>query len=369
MDSHASDDWRITAEAADWLVELNAAGTSCHAEFFEWVRRSPEHVREFLAVTALAGKLKGADPQRRIDVNELLRDDRAGVVQLPAMKSRASSTPHPQPAGKRWTWRLAAGVAAIALAAGLWTVSRPEIYLTQIGEQRTFVLSDGSLIYLNTSSKAQVRFSERMREVELLAGEALFTVERDPTRPFRVKAGSVAVQAVGTQFNVYRRSDVETTVSVIEGAVLAGSTRLNAGEQVNIRKGGEGAKQTVPDIDNVVAWRQRQLVFRKTPLTRVAAEFNRYNRRQIHVDGQAALERQITGVFAADRPESFVLFMKKDEEIRVRDDAAGWMIEGLQGKRPAAHIPPDSLALPASACRQESNECAATMPFQSSASP
>src|SRR5689334_16660152 len=75
MDSHAPYDLKITEEAADWLVELKASGASHHAEFFEWVRRSPEHVREFLAVTGLARKLRNVDPQRRIDVNELLGDE------------------------------------------------------------------------------------------------------------------------------------------------------------------------------------------------------------------------------------------------------------------------------------------------------
>lgn len=324
MSSDAREDSRITEQAADWLMELKAFGASCHAEFFEWVRRSPEHVREFLAVTALERKLRGVDPQRRIDVNALLSEDATQTVQfLPA----AGPTRELRRQQRR-RWSLAACIAGVALLATAWWFANPETYATRVGEQRSFSLSDGSLIYLNTHSKARVHFSKRLREVELLAGEALFTVESDRARPFRVKAGSTTVQAVGTQFNVYRHSDTETTVSVIEGAVLASSVRLHAGEQASIQRNGEVAKQTVPDIENVVAWRQRQLVFRKTPLTEVAAEFNRYNRRQMRVDERAAQERQITGVFAADRPESFVLFMERDAEIAVRDDADGWFIEG-----------------------------------------
>jgi transmembrane sensor len=327
MDSRTHEDSRITEEAADWLVELNAAGPACHAEFLEWVRRSPEHVREFLAVSGLARKLKGVDPERRIDVNELMGDGGAEIVRLVASAPGPALASPPVRAGSRRIWSAAAGLATIALAGVLWFLYKPDVYSTRVGEQRSFALSDGSLIYLNTNSKARVHLSEGAREVELLAGEALFTVERDATRPFTVRAGATTVQVLGTKFNVYRHTTAETTVSVIEGSVLAGSVPLHAGEQASIRDGAPVAKQPLPDIAKVVAWRERQLVFRNTPLIQVAAEFNRYNKHQIRIHEAATRDRQITGVFAADRPESFVSFMERDEDVRVRRNATGWTIE------------------------------------------
>jgi ferric-dicitrate binding protein FerR (iron transport regulator) len=45
---------------------------------------------------------------------------------------------------------------------------------------------------------------------------ANFKVKQDATRPFRVHVDSVVVQAIGTQFDVYRLKD-QTNVAVIEG--------------------------------------------------------------------------------------------------------------------------------------------------------
>ncbi len=60
------------------------------------------------------------------------------------------------------------------------------------------------------------------RRVDLTAGEAVFRVSKDATRPFRVHTNDAVIQAVGTQFNVNARSDM-TIVTVIEGRVSVSS--------------------------------------------------------------------------------------------------------------------------------------------------
>jgi ferric-dicitrate binding protein FerR (iron transport regulator) len=51
----------------------------------------------------------------------------------------------------------------------------------------------------------------------------------------------------------------------------------------------------------------------------VAAEFNRYNAVQIRVDGEDLRRRQITGVFDADDPRSFIQFLQRDGKHAVQD--------------------------------------------------
>ena len=79
------------------------------------------------------------------------------------------------------------------------------------------------------------------------------------------------VFVVGTQFDVYRNPDV-TTVTVVEGsvAVLAGqpppgvtglpldALRVNAGYQVRVDARGVLAQPTPVDVQQAVAWLQRQ---------------------------------------------------------------------------------------------------------------
>src|SRR5690606_26847429 len=86
------------------------------------------------------------------------------------------------------------------------------------GEQRTVTLADGSVIELNARSRIKVRYADRERAIDLLQGQALFRVAKDPTKPFIVASGGTYVRAVGTQFDVYKKS-VGTVVTVVEGRV------------------------------------------------------------------------------------------------------------------------------------------------------
>jgi transmembrane sensor len=79
-------------------------------------------------------------------------------------------------------------------------------------------LADGSTVDLNARSSIRVEFSNSERRIELLDGQALFQVAKDKERPFIVRSGDATVRAVGTQFDVYRKSS-GTTITVLEGRV------------------------------------------------------------------------------------------------------------------------------------------------------
>ena len=91
---------------------------------------------------------------------------------------------------------------------------------TGIGEQRNLVLSDGSTLLLNTNSRVTVDFSDDVRNIVLLKGEAHFEVAHDTTRPFTVTAGNNTVTAVGTAFNMQYVDDNAFELVVTDGKVL-----------------------------------------------------------------------------------------------------------------------------------------------------
>jgi len=67
------------------------------------------------------------------------------------------------------------------VAGGILTwlmLARNPPYTTQVGEQRSIALPDGSLIELNARSSVRVRFTSNERAVELLEGQALFRVAK-----------------------------------------------------------------------------------------------------------------------------------------------------------------------------------------------
>ncbi len=209
-----------------------------------------------------------------------------------------------------------------------------EAYETALGEQRTVSLADGSIVYLNTQTKLRVSFSDTIRTVEVIDGEALFDVEKDTARPFRVVTSNAVAEALGTRFNVRHLSD-HTVVSVVEGRVAVGKTiravtDLSAGAdrlpgastasaESLILSDGEGVTfaenlalphKSKTDVTATTAWRQRQLVFEGNALSDILFEFNRYNKVRLVTSDDALAREQFSGVFDADDPESFVQFLK-----------------------------------------------------------
>jgi transmembrane sensor len=203
---------------------------------------------------------------------------------------------------------------------------RAPTYSTDIGEQRSISLADGSTVDLNSQSRIRVRYSEAERAVDLLEGEALFHVAKDRTRPFTVRSNTAQVRAVGTQFDVYRKRS-ETLISVVEGRVAVpnptarpsgGDIYLGAGEQLRVTHDATN-KPEHPNIVNATAWRQRQLVFESASLAEVAEEFNRYNARHLVIENPEVCAFHISGIFSSTDPSSLVRFLRQRPGVLVSE--------------------------------------------------
>lgn len=352
------DDLQHTEDAAGWLIRLEHDATAqCRAEFNAWLKRSPLNMQEFLLVTAAYKELNGLDPSRCIDVDEYIGQlsagrspnivalrnaaQRAGVraiswarepVGPPAADSRADigrdvDAAHVVPRHRWRTVGLAAALACTAVLLSRWLgVADSQNYATALGEQRAVKLADGSVIQMNTHSRLQVHYSGKAREVQLLEGEALFVVEHDPARPFRVMTDDVTIQALGTQFNVYRHES-STTISVVEGAVTVfggkdigqpetATPPLTAGEEIQVSHDGRIVKQAPAEVARTIAWRQRKLDFRGAALAEVAEQFNRYNHLQIRIEASPIAARELNGVFNADEPQALLDFLARDPDLQ-----------------------------------------------------
>jgi transmembrane sensor len=150
--------------------------------------------------------------------------------------------------------------------------------------------------------------------------------------------GTAIVRAVGTQFNIDRRTD-RATVTVVEGSVqvmakregpqgsAAGSSDpsqepvgevIAAAQRVVVTESGMSPPERIADLAPVTAWTQRQLVFENRSLSEVAAEFNRYNRHRILIESDELQAQQVTGVFLAHDASSFLAFISGIPGVSVR---------------------------------------------------
>jgi len=331
--------------AAAWHAQLeDGASDANRAEFAAWVRKSPAHIAEFLRLSAIRDGL--ADPHAfdGIDLDELLKDLPRNVHPLgPTERSihPQSESPVRTPTLSKRIFVLAATVLIAALIGWLSARgSRPpfarlkpaSVYTTGIGEQRSILLVDGSIAELNTQSRILVQLDQARRDITLTEGEALFRVAKDARRPFRVLIDATVVQAVGTEFTV-RRDATRAVVTVIDGRVTVGkegeSTRLLSPGERLVLPGGDGAVATEPiehvSPNSATAWIARRLVFDDLPLEAVAAEFNRYNRRQIHIEAPLH-DRKVTGVFNANDPDAFVAFLQGRGDLVISNSTDGGLL-------------------------------------------
>src|SRR3546814_537637 len=138
--------------------------------------------------------------------------------------------------------RLAASVLILFLLSGAsWILFKknPVLVETGYGQLKKIMLPDNSLVYLNANSRLYFEKSllgSFSREVRL-EGEAFFKVEKDSGvdgyRKFLVHTNGMAVEVLGTTFNVRDRHAV-SSVTLQTGKVLV---NMNEGEQVTLQPG------------------------------------------------------------------------------------------------------------------------------------
>ncbi len=216
---------------------------------------------------------------------------------------------------------LAAGIAIAALVA-LFYLKLAGV-ATDLGEQRSLVLEDGTRVLLNTRTRVVVSYDKERRLVELKTGEAYFEVAKRPNWPFVVSAGAQQVTALGTAFTVRRDPD-RLTVTLIEGKVVV-TPSVSGAEAADVALSHFPPKQTLTlapgqqatfvagrlaaldhtDLQIALAWRRHEVVFDDTPLLDAVAEMNRYNERQVVIASLQTEQVRIAGLFRAGDSLSF----------------------------------------------------------------
>ncbi len=330
----------IRKEAADWVVALQGDDVTLEElqEFRTWLQNSPMHVGAYFKAESVWLALRQVDASRKVDIDALLRSAvTSNVVPLrPEMQRERSATVDAETGSRsRQRWLAAAGFLVVVSGGILgWALHDPvSRFETGVGEQHTSRLDDGSVVQLNTRSDLRVRYSQEQRRVEVVAGEAFFSVQKNEARPFVVVVDGYEVTAVGTAFNVYRQPEA-LVVTVSEGIVDLVSTadrarpvRVEAGQQATV-SGGRAVLASGPELaEKALAWRQSRLVCVGEPLRNVVAEINRYNERKLIVKDAQLSARRISGVFGVHNPELIVRFLERSAGVAVEESSDGsWLL-------------------------------------------
>jgi transmembrane sensor len=233
-------------------------------------------------------------------------------------------------------------VAAAAVAAGAVFFMRNDsrdthvsnaahTYATNVGQRDSVLLADGSRVTLGPRSTLVVPADYAAHRSVQLTGDAYFDVRHDAAKPFSVRVGNAVIEDIGTTFSV--ESDVVNATSV---SVVSGSVRLRADsaktDGVVLEAGDRGefdtqgrtrvARDVVKTDD--VAWIAGRLVFRNAPLSRVAAELQRWYGVTLKADDSILYQRHVSAEFRGEPIDQVlkILGLAIDARIDRQGDSA-----------------------------------------------
>ncbi|EKT4466989.1 FecR family protein [Pseudomonas putida] len=287
----------VREQAAEWFARINDAPTDSRlqAQLQQWLDADPRHREEY----DLLGRLWQA----------------AGQVPHARLRALCEPAPARQLPRRRFLQQaLAASVGVAALGLGWrWHYQREyhrQDLQTALGERRQLELPDGTRLELNGGTRLGVRFGADQRQVVLEAGEVMFNVAHDSTRPFVVETAQGTVTVTGTRFDV-RLDPGQTRVAVEQGAVrvqgASGSlAQLTAGLGSHIGAQGQVAEPYPVNAAALTAWRQGKLVFDDATLAEVVAEVSRYRAQPLRVAPGKVAGLRLSSTFNIDDTDALL---------------------------------------------------------------
>lgn len=189
-------------------------------------------------------------------------------------------------------------------------------------------LADGTMVWLNSDSELcyPVNFAGRERRV-FLKGEAYFDVARNMDMPFRVEAGEMEVEVLGTEFNMNVYGDdgcLRTTLAEGKVRVSYAATRqaciLEPGEQALLEEGALSVRQV--DLRDVVGWKEGRFVFSDLPLEAIVRQLERWYDVEFDFFDPAAKYYRFTGVIMRHKSLQEVLaLLEETTDVKFKTNA------------------------------------------------
>ena len=333
LDQERKDAEQHEVEASAWIAKMDKGLSDADADaLLAWMR---------------------ADPRNEVKLLEMARmwDKMGALARLSEVFPHASETGSTPVRSMGRRMAMAASfivvIAGFLMTAAIMNLYEDEpppslasdvaAYETAIGGISTIELPDGSLITLNTNSRAVVGFGEWQRFVQLERGEVHIDVAHDPTRPLSVIAGGRIVQAVGTAFTVKIDASQRVEVLVADGRVQVGvheqgtadigqveppgdfdgqSFLLAKGERVVLDANSEKVEALEPEeIEVYLSWRNGNLIFRGESLAAAAAEVGRYTPVEFVIEDENLQQLRVAGLFKAGDVAGFLSSLQANFDI------------------------------------------------------
>jgi hypothetical protein len=159
------------------------------------------------------------------------------------------------------------------------------------GKRSNLTLSDGTKIWVNSGTvlKFPAKFEEGKREV-WVDGEMYIEVAKNESWLFYVNTARMAINVVGTRFNVSAYAeDKECSVVLVEGEVYVvvedNNYRLLPDQILSLSSENIVSTEKI-DVYDYISWKDGLLQFNKEPLFKILAGLSRYYDMEITCEKQ-----------------------------------------------------------------------------------
>jgi transmembrane sensor len=226
-----------------------------------------------------------------------------------------------------WWYKVAASLILFTLlmfAYQYWPKGDLLTYHTAYGETKVIVLPDSSTVVLNSNSTLKFpRDWEKQTVREIwLNGEAYFSViHKINNQPFHVYTeDGLAVEVLGTTFNVYHRID-ETKVVLNTGRIrlqmedASQDITMQPGDFVEYKQKSFSKRVVNPDIYS--AWTENKLILDHTSLREMVAMLHNNYGVEIVVDTDSLLNQTMSGSMPLTDVENLVNNIAQTFQLKV----------------------------------------------------
>ena len=189
-------------------------------------------------------------------------------------------------------------------------------YTSEKGSVSTIHLTDGSAIWLSSSSWIKILKRSNGEMSAQMHGEAYFDLVPDRRRKFSIDMGNFKVKDIGTKFNIRAYGDeAGIYTSLADGKIefLSKSDQsllsMKTGQYMTFDK--ESKKMTVSEQDPTIAsaWKNGKFVFIDKTLAEICHDLENWYNVKIIIDNKALADTRYTSVIKRTTTIKLVLQM------------------------------------------------------------
>lgn len=237
------------------------------------------------------------------------------------------------------TWMKYAAVIAIIFAGSLFAylslkTDTQKIIANQVLQQQ---LPDGSQITLNKNSS--IEFAENFEGNErrvILNGDAWFSVEKNPEKPFIIENNQFIVEVVGTQFYVSELPDKEGLMVVVESGKVAIYKALDKENKTFLTPGQTGVFSTEDSHTsstgnnelNQLSWKTKRLVFENESLATIIKQIDNTYGVSIQLSNKKLEECKLTTTFENGNAETLLQIITQTLNLEYQKQGNSFVIKG-----------------------------------------